>query len=411
VAVELVRYIEWFLTSHQAKAEAVNNRMTPISHGIANRILSAVLQRMTCNGQLLMDLVRHQKYEEEESLKTWKMPVQIVSPMVAVIILLLAAYAIAQRVQYLRTLNRDNWKINFSDIEFAVPRKRREPNNSADTDEAAQTSSANCPGRWNRQEIATRLLSIAPVFNISWKVKQMLMRMREEIGHDNVAKFVGISFQNGAVYLVEQYCANGSLVEFLQDNKYVYSLNQSFRYVACADIANGMAYLHRQNLIHGNLTIDKCHVDSRWTIKIVDWEYAALYDVVRQTQSDSKQATRKRSVIHFLCGQGSGAFKHLAPEVYKKGLLCEPTRAGDIYSFGVIIRDVFVTLPGHELPGISTEQIPVKARQMMELACHETAINRPSFEQLEKSIRSAVNGRQTNLLDRCVHANTRFCLL
>jgi len=60
------------------------------------------------------------------------------------------------------------------------------------------------------------------------------------------------------VVIVEQYCDNGTLVEFLRGNKY--SMNQSFRYVVCADIATGMTYLHRQNLIHGNLSIDKCHV-------------------------------------------------------------------------------------------------------------------------------------------------------
>jgi len=63
------------------------------------------------------------------------------------------------------------------------------------------------------------------------------------------------------VYLVEQYCANGTLADFLRYNKYF--VGRSFRYVVCADIANGMAYLHRQNLIHGNLSLDKCHAHSR----------------------------------------------------------------------------------------------------------------------------------------------------
>jgi len=44
--------------------------------------------------------------------------------------------------------------------------------------------------------------------------------------------------------------------------------------------------------------------------------------------------------------------------------------------------------------------MPVKARQIMELACHENSIRRPTFEQLEKSIRNAISGVQTNLLDR-----------
>ena len=100
MAVELARYVEWFLTSSQAKAEVENHLMAPVSPGVANRIRSTVLERMTCDGQLLMDLVRRQKYEEEESLKTWKLPVQIVSPVVAITILLLVIYVIRQKIQY-----------------------------------------------------------------------------------------------------------------------------------------------------------------------------------------------------------------------------------------------------------------------------------------------------------------------
>jgi len=38
---------------------------------------------------------------------------------------------------------------------------------------------------------------------------------------------------------------HAQLVEFMRNNKY--SVNEAFRYVACADIANGMAYLHRHD--------------------------------------------------------------------------------------------------------------------------------------------------------------------
>ena len=404
VAVELARYIEWFLTSSQAEEEAESNLKTRVSSAVANRIRADVLERMTCDGRLLMDLVRQQKYEEEESLKTWKLPVTIGTPMTAVIILLLIGYAILQKVKYLRMLNRDDWNINLFEIDVIVPKKRYCIQNSgADRDENALSSSESYVGRWNTHEVVTRTMSIASVFSVNWKVKQVLMRMRQEIEHDNIARFFGISSHINGIYLVEQYCANGTLVDFFRDNKY--SVNQSFRYVACADIANGMAYLHKQNLIHGNLTIDKCHVDSRWTIKIVDWEYTALYSVVSRTHRNKTPATRRKSVLHFLCNKGSRAFRHLAPEIQKDGELFEPTRAGDVYSFGIIIRDLFVNLPSqeqHQSNDSILNEIPAKARQIMDLACHERAINRPTFEQLEKSMRSAISSGQTNFHDRLV---------
>jgi len=52
--------------------------------------------------------------------------------------------------------------------------------------------------------VVTRPLSIAQVFDVNRKVRQSLMRMREDIGHENIARFFGISTANEAVYLVEQ---------------------------------------------------------------------------------------------------------------------------------------------------------------------------------------------------------------
>ena len=85
----------------------------------------------------MMDMVRQQKHDEAESLKKWKLPVQIVSPLIAFMILFLIAYAIRQRVQYLRMLDRDDWKINFFDIDFVLPKKRRR---NPGTDEKADRS-------------------------------------------------------------------------------------------------------------------------------------------------------------------------------------------------------------------------------------------------------------------------------
>jgi len=231
--------------------------MVPVSPNIANRILRSVLERMTCSKQLLMDLVRQQQYDEEESLKTWKLPVQIVTPVIAVCVLLLIVYAIRQRAKYLHMWDRDDWN-----IDFVVPNEYyHQTLGNHRTDK--EVESQNFSDHNNIHKVVTRPLSIASVFGVNRKVKQALVRMRDEIVHENVARFFGISSREDAVYLVEQYCANGTLVDFLRDNQHV--VNQSMCYVVCADIANGMTYLHRQNVIHGNLTVDKCHVDSPLT--------------------------------------------------------------------------------------------------------------------------------------------------
>jgi len=112
------------------------------------------------------------------------------------------------------------------------------------------------PLRFQKSESAAFMLpdcvvTVCVGATVDRKVKQTLMRMRDEIVHENVARFFGISSHadDAAVCLVEQYCANGTLVEFLLDNEHI--VDHPFRYVVCADVASGMAYLHRHDLTHG----------------------------------------------------------------------------------------------------------------------------------------------------------------
>jgi len=162
---------------------------------------------------------------------------------------------------------------------------------------------------------------------------------------------------------------------------------------------------HRHDLIHGHLSVDKCHVDARWTVRIVDWEYTALYDVVRRTERNQTRVAADKSVLYFLVRDDSGGrqpsptSRHLAPEIQSDGRLHEPTRAGDVYSFGVVIRDLFVGRDGGADED-SLTRMPFKARQLTELACDKVAVKRPTFDQLEKSLRCI--GKKTNLLERCV---------
>jgi len=63
--------------------------------------------------------------------------------------------------------------------------------------------------------VVIRPLNTECIFHVNRKLKQVLLRMRETIGHENVAKFFGISAHSDTVYVVEQFCVNGTLVDFI----------------------------------------------------------------------------------------------------------------------------------------------------------------------------------------------------
>jgi len=136
---------------------------------------------------------------------------------------------------------------------------------------------------------------------------------------------------------------------------------------------------------------------------------------------DGQRAHLQKSILSYLCGesaQSSGGgtvslcLRHVAPEIQSGGWLSAPTRAGDVYSFGIIVRDLFLGAAGDDRQ--QADGMPVKARQIMELACHENTVKRPAFDQLEKSMRSTISGAHANLLDRCSFFSRRsnqYCML
>lgn len=201
---------------------------------------------------------------------TWKRPVQIVTPIVGAFVIVLAAFALRQRVQYLSLLDRDDWNINFYDIEFHLPKHRQDV--AADASKPAAKSTLTIPqandnsikenhdihsqpgvqslanlstkssstrldklksrtiqpastmamhGTWNSHSVSVKPLHIDNVFDVNRKVRYALMRMREEISHENVTKFYGITTRSDSRrMLVEEHCEKRSLTELLRDCKY-----------------------------------------------------------------------------------------------------------------------------------------------------------------------------------------------
>ena len=94
--VELSRYIDWFISDHQATQALESQTMVNVGHILATTIRSSVLERMTCNGAKVMDLVEQQEYAEAESLMTWKTPVEATAPIVAVFVAFMLAYTVYQ---------------------------------------------------------------------------------------------------------------------------------------------------------------------------------------------------------------------------------------------------------------------------------------------------------------------------
>ncbi|KAL8601110.1 hypothetical protein ACOMHN_040811 [Nucella lapillus] len=118
-ATELVRYIEWFYTSRIARADCENQYMVPLSVAVYQTVLDEVVRRVTCRGQNVHSLVMDDRHREQLSLETWRTPVYIACPVIAVLVIILILYLVRDQIRTNRALLRDEWRILPKDVLFA----------------------------------------------------------------------------------------------------------------------------------------------------------------------------------------------------------------------------------------------------------------------------------------------------
>ncbi|KAK7085289.1 Guanylate cyclase 32E, partial [Halocaridina rubra] len=143
-----------------------------------------------------------------------------------------------------------------------------------------------------------------------------------DVRHENLLPFIGASVDTGNICVLTAYCARGSLQDVLQNDDVL--LDNMFVASLIADLIKGMIYLHESEIIsHGNLRSSNCLIDSRWVLQVADFglhEFKASPDSVCDSR---KKLWRAPELLR-------------VPETHPRG-----TQKGDVYSFGIILYEVF----------------------------------------------------------------------
>lgn len=437
-SVELVRYIMWFLNNREAFNEAESRNMASISSPIAAKIQSVVFDQIKCDGQRIVDLVRKQQYDEEESLKTWKTPVEVITPIVALVVIALIVNSVLQKIKYRRALDRNDWKINFCDIDFSIPKRRSRNQKETETKSIPDHSelghgqsthktdaALSISGRLSGNSVAATEMRLEKIFELDRSVREALLCMRDSMIHENVTRFFGLSWSNSnRLYMIREDCERGTLKNVLWSENY--QTNEAMKVAVSKEIANGMTFLHNHRIVHGTLSLSSCLVDSRWSVKVTDWEYAYLYEVLRKTKGNRKKLNVSSALYHMSQYFRESYRKEERPEDLRTFDLktyrfsFEPTRAGDVHNFGIIMYEIFTltqarygcltdpTTPVEEADRIVEEMrnnirlnetINAKARQIIDSALQKNSIMRPTFQQILLTLSATTHYGKSSFLD------------
>ncbi|KAL8559408.1 hypothetical protein ACOMHN_045205 [Nucella lapillus] len=430
-AKELVRYADWFTTKDTARKDSEKHQMVPLSSMISDRIHTEILYKVTCGGSNMWSAVQRDIQAENASAQEWVVPIAVAVPIFCLVVLALIGHIVLQRRKMLRLIANDDWDIAIEDILFFEDKQFTSSGKSRcqvtaslksfvcvdDVPDGAQMLSQilQWPGKWRANVIGIRLLELRDLQHVSRPLKRSMLWMRDVLVHPNLVRFFGLTQLDQERYVVGEYCSKGSVVDILQNGKY--NLNNDFKFSLAADIAAGMAFLHASGLVHGLLTSSCCLLDARWTVKVVDWEFCRLLSIIYPKKSplmsllgEDRLEDRKSHAV---------AFKEfwVAPELIRAEFLQIPVQSCDVFSFGIILQEIYTredpyfehtdtmtprevvrAVCNNHLRPEPSEDIPIRIRQIMEIAWSDNPTFRPSFEQMVKMLRQSRTSRKT-LLD------------
>ncbi|XP_046963815.1 LIM domain kinase 1 isoform X1 [Vanessa cardui] len=213
--------------------------------------------------------------------------------------------------------------------------------------------------------------------------------------HRNVLRFVGVLYRDRRLHLVTEYVAGGTLHALLQDA--ARALGWAARGRLARDVAAGVGYLHRRNVIHRDLNSHNCLVrpGQELTVVVADFGLARIVQRTASSALPNASLRRKRYTV-------VGNPYWMAPEMMNGKVYDEKV---DVFSFGIILCEIIgrVSADPDFLPRRSDFGLNERAFQeafcaacpepfyrLAFLACHLDPDARPPFEVIEIWLESLV---------------------
>lgn len=435
-AMELYRYVEWFLESPAAKDKTMDMNMIPLTSTLIQAIKDKVLNHFLCQGHSVKLLVEEQIWMEEESLKTWKIPVIISAVIAGIFLLMLASCLVYQRYAYYKKLTRKNWKIEFYDLEF----KSKNENSII----GSETKMIEFDTNRNDLEVWNVILSLdegpleggfggktIKLVEIELNFERTKAIVTEKLNsimllsHINVASFFGVAISPTCqTFYVEDSCSKGCITRLLCHQKF--SVGTSLRFSIAREVCSGLLYLHSNKIFVGAMHIHQCMIDFRWTTKISQWALYNIDAILKRTSNKANNVVVGLNFFEAIKFQTLSSsslhdyFKYwIAPEYSEASSKPFSSDKADIFSFGVILCAIFSIMKESDVESQTgatnsvncerldlfkphSQHMPSKICNLVNLCCNSNPGDRPTLENISAALRANDPQSHMSVLDHVI---------
>ncbi|KAG6808330.1 hypothetical protein H0H92_004466 [Tricholoma furcatifolium] len=148
-----------------------------------------------------------------------------------------------------------------------------------------------------------------------------------QLRHPNVLPFYGVYRYNAMAALVTPWMDNGDIQSYLQRHQ------DSNRCLLAYDVANGLQFLHVNNIVHGDLKGSNVLMMNSGRACIADFGLASVSDPDVVSWISLSSYSSKGGSVRWLAPELFDPFAH--EELY------HVTKATDIYAFASVVYEVF----------------------------------------------------------------------
>ncbi|KAJ6610861.1 kinase-like domain-containing protein [Mycena sp. CBHHK59/15] len=185
------------------------------------------------------------------------------------------------------------------------------------------------PGRYRERDIVLKRLRVyQPQPNEMLKFSKSLLQevlTWVHLKHDYVLPFLGLDeqcFEGYPPCIVTPYMRNGTMRDFVKNGNDTLPDSRVDRLLF--ETAQGLAYLHSQNIVHGDLRGGNVLIDDGEHAQLADFGLAIVTDATLGTTSTARH----------------GSSRWMAPELHDD-LEFKRTKASDVYAFACLCIEIY----------------------------------------------------------------------